>query len=642
MTGGAWAQGLDYGQYESLFGEPVTVSATGKPERVSDTPVLMDLITAEDIRRSGARDIPTLLSRLAGVDVSHASAGMTDLGIDGYIRPLTSRVMVLINGRQVYYDGYGVVFWQALPVEMAEIRQIEIIKGPQSALYGFNAVDGVVNIVTFDPIADRVDAVQARLGNHARRDVAATITQPLGEGAGMRLTAADDHAHDDGMVNRTPANAAYAENANRRSASLDAAVILPDASRARLEASHTDITGRAMVYNAFLDARIVTDSVRGSYAADSPIGRLDGSVYYTLVDIPWGDAQPVGPVHNYDSALVGQMSDLFKVGSADSFRLGLEARRNAMTSSILRGGTITGDLSAGSVMWDHKWSSRVSMVNALRYDYFKLGRSGSGPVQDLYTNDAFDRSVQGVSANSALVGKLTDDDALRFSFGRGLKLPTLANFGLPQHYLPQYSGRYFYENPNLAASANYDYRVGWDHRIAALDATARLSVFHDMTTKYVGTANLLVNRTPAVVSMMVPGSVTNGMEFDLQHKTREGWTWGANYTLDRLHEHLDQGLSDSLPEHKVHLNIGYAWDGWDAELYGSYVSGTKGIVINPGLPPTAAVGWVKGHSILSPHVGWQARDNLRVELTAENLWPYQDSLPQRMETSYYLSVTITY
>ncbi|WP_158240544.1 TonB-dependent receptor plug domain-containing protein [Telmatospirillum siberiense] len=641
-AGDAGAQGLDYGQYETLFGEPVTISATGKPERVSDTPVSMDLITAEDIRRSGARDIPTLLRRLAGLDVSHASTSISDVGIGGYIRPLTSRVMVLINGRQVYYDGFGVVFWPTLPVEMPEIRQIEVLKGAQSALYGFNAVDGVINIVTFDPISDPVNAVQTRFGNQARREVAAITTQPLGERAGVRITAAGDHAHDVGMVDKSAANVAYAKNPNRRSASLDAAVILPDDSKWRLEASHTDVTGRAIAYNAFLDARLVTDSVKGSYTADTAIGRMDGTVYYTLVDVPWGETQPVGSVHNYDSTLVGQLSDLFKIGPADSFRVGLEARRNAMTSSILRGGTIGGDLTAASLMWDRQWTPAISMVNAIRYDYFQLDRSGPGTVRDIYTNEDFNRSIQGISANSAVIDKLTENDSLRLSFGRGLKLPTLGNFGLLQHYVPQYSGRYFYENPNLAAAAVYDYRIGWDHRVAPLDATARLSVFHDVTTKYVGTANFLVNRTAAIVSSMVPGSVTNGVEFDLRHKTREGWIWGGNYTFDRLHEHFDQGLHDSLPEHKINLDVGYAWGEWDAELYGSYASATKGVIITPGLPPKTTVGRVKSRTILSPHVGWQAMDNIRLELAAENLWPYQDTLPQRMETSYYLTVTITY
>ena len=64
------------------------------------------------------------------------------------------RLLVLINGRQVYLDDYGRTAWQTLPVQIDEIRQIEVVKGPNSALFGFNAMGGVINIITFDPLAD--------------------------------------------------------------------------------------------------------------------------------------------------------------------------------------------------------------------------------------------------------------------------------------------------------------------------------------------------------------------------------------------------------------------------------------------------------------------------------------------------------
>ena len=62
-TGAARAQQMDYSSLQSLFGEPVTTSAVGKPQRISDVPMAMDIITAEDIRRSGARNIPQVLQR---------------------------------------------------------------------------------------------------------------------------------------------------------------------------------------------------------------------------------------------------------------------------------------------------------------------------------------------------------------------------------------------------------------------------------------------------------------------------------------------------------------------------------------------------------------------------------------------------
>ncbi|MDR3441133.1 TonB-dependent receptor plug domain-containing protein [Telmatospirillum sp.] len=641
MAKGALAQELDYGAYERLFGEPVTISATGKPERLSDTPVQMALISADDIRRSGARDIPTLLRRLAGVDVMHGSTANADVGIGGFIRSLASQVMVLINGRQVYFDAFGAVFWSSLPVELQEIRQIEVIKGAQSALYGFNAVDGVINIVTFDPVDDPINVVTARVGNQARREIAATTTVSPVEGAGLRLTVGGDHANDTGMITRTAIDNDFKKAANRRSASLDAKATLPDDSQVRIEASHTDVSGRTLAYNAFFDARVVTNSVKGDYSADSSLGRWNATAHYTTIDMPWVSSEPVGAQHNNDSMLVAQVSDLFKLGAVDSFRVGAEYRDDRFSSSSLQGGTVTGALMSSSLMWEREWSPSLSMVNAVRYDHFQLGRSGLGGARDFYSNSDFDRAVMGTSVNSALIDKLDDDDTLRLAFGRGLKLPSLVNFGQPVRYLPKYANVFLSENPNLLPVAVYDGRIVWDRRI--WDATtARMALFHDMTMKSVGAVSLLVNKRPTLFTMMTPGSLTNGVEFGLDHKAEAGWSWGANYVLDRLHEHMDQGLRNSLPEHKLNLNIGYAWGDWQADLYGSYTSATKGVVLQSGTPPIAAVGTIKAHSQLSPHLAWQARDNVRLELSAENLWPYQDSLLQKMETSYYLSVTISY
>ncbi len=69
VASAAHAQSIDYGAMEQLFGEPVTTSATGSPRRSTEVPVAMEIISADDIKRSGAVDLPTILSRVAGLDV---------------------------------------------------------------------------------------------------------------------------------------------------------------------------------------------------------------------------------------------------------------------------------------------------------------------------------------------------------------------------------------------------------------------------------------------------------------------------------------------------------------------------------------------------------------------------------------------
>jgi iron complex outermembrane receptor protein len=82
-----------------------------------------------------------------------------------YNSPKTSRLLVLVNGRQIYNDGYNEVNWLAIPVQLEETRQIVIVKGPSAALFGFNAVSGVVNIITFSPFYDDVDTASVSFEN---------------------------------------------------------------------------------------------------------------------------------------------------------------------------------------------------------------------------------------------------------------------------------------------------------------------------------------------------------------------------------------------------------------------------------------------------------------------------------------------
>ena len=80
-----------------------------------------------------------------------------DVGIRGYNETSNPRLLVLLNGQQVYLDDIGRTQWYTLPVELDEIRQIEIVKGPNTALFGFNAASGVINIITYDPMRESVN-----------------------------------------------------------------------------------------------------------------------------------------------------------------------------------------------------------------------------------------------------------------------------------------------------------------------------------------------------------------------------------------------------------------------------------------------------------------------------------------------------
>jgi iron complex outermembrane receptor protein len=662
--GAALAQSLDYGRFEGLFDEPVTMSATGKPERISDTPVTMDVITQDDIKRSGARDIPTLLQRLPGIDVYQGSPGTSEVSMGGFIQVFGSRVMVLLNGRQIYLGSFGAVFWSSLPVELHEIRQIEVIRGPQSALYGFNAVDGVINIVTFDPAQDApVTEATARLGNDARRDIAGSVTVPLASGIGLRITAAGDHAHDEGGLDM-PLSSVPSTDPDRKTLSMTLSASLPDGSRAGLEASHSDISERSVVAGTtqFFSARIQTDALKADYAVDTAVGRIGATASYTLYEIPEAQNESLGDFRLHDYSADGQVYDLFKPGPNDSIRLALEGRYESMNVANFSSGTLSGALAAGSAMWEHQFLPGLSMVNAVRYDRFQLGRSSAVLPGDIYTDKDFDRSLQGTSVNSSLIWRAGEEDTLRASFARGLSLPSLLNLGQLALFMPEYGGNYFYGNPNLNPSAVYEERIGWDHRVTDLDALARISLYHEQTMQIIATPRLTFPTPPppacgaanpyacsAVGYEPGTGIVVNGVQLQIDHKSRDGLAWGANYSWESLHPHTAEDasgtvplLQGSLPVHKVNATLGYGWGEWAADMRLFYSTSTKGVGVIANPYPQSAIIDTKDVMILAPHVIWSPSEQLSIDLSANNLWPYQDNLVQRNTPTYFLAITARY
>ena len=112
------AQSVDYGAMQQLFGEPVTTSATGRPQKVSEVPANMTIISQDDIRRSGATNIPDVLSFVAGLDVRRYGSVDADVAVRGYNQAFNPRLLVMVNGRQVYLDSDGFVAWQIIPIQI--------------------------------------------------------------------------------------------------------------------------------------------------------------------------------------------------------------------------------------------------------------------------------------------------------------------------------------------------------------------------------------------------------------------------------------------------------------------------------------------------------------------------------------------
>ena len=132
-----------------LLKEEETVSiATRHEQPISQAPSNVYVITDEDIRHSGATDIPTILRRVPGLEVMQVTGADFNVSVRGDNQLFANKILVMVDGRSIYIDGQGLVFWKSLPVTLPEIKRIEVLKGPASVEYGFNAFDGVINIIT--------------------------------------------------------------------------------------------------------------------------------------------------------------------------------------------------------------------------------------------------------------------------------------------------------------------------------------------------------------------------------------------------------------------------------------------------------------------------------------------------------------
>ncbi len=135
---------------EDVFAESIVTASKGAQSPL-DAPSSTSVITEQDIRLSGITKIPELLRRLAGVDIMEVTGGQSEVSIRGFNQRLSNKTLVLVDGRSVYADILGATIWQTLSIGVEDIQRIEVVRGPGSALYGADAFNGVVNIITKKP-----------------------------------------------------------------------------------------------------------------------------------------------------------------------------------------------------------------------------------------------------------------------------------------------------------------------------------------------------------------------------------------------------------------------------------------------------------------------------------------------------------
>jgi iron complex outermembrane receptor protein len=133
------------------FEEQVVVSASRAEEKLVNTPAAMTVIGSQQIQNSPGSNMGDLLRAVPGINVTQTSARDINFTTRGATSTLATSQLALVDGRSIYLDFFGMVMWDLVPANFHEIKRIEVVRGPASAVWGANAMSGVVNVILKTP-----------------------------------------------------------------------------------------------------------------------------------------------------------------------------------------------------------------------------------------------------------------------------------------------------------------------------------------------------------------------------------------------------------------------------------------------------------------------------------------------------------
>ena len=630
LLGGAQqvaAQSIDYSSFEDLFGEPITVGATGTPKRASEVPVNMTIITAEQIRRSGSRDIPEILRAYVGIDVQRTSQNNARVAIRG--RNVDSgRMRVLINGRDTFRTYEGVTQWASLPVSMAEIRQIEIVRGPSTSLYGANAVTGVINIVTFNPLSENISNITARIGSTGLKEVSGVATLQFGEGAGgIRISAS--HFEADIFDAPIPAiDIALRGEPDDNKISVDGLFQVADNIQWGVEFTYFEGVVNSMsefgvpAYGSMEDY-----SIKSSLSIDTSSGKWNlvahrnrnKEIRLTAITLETGDFIISSDIDATSDFI--ELSNSRTMGEKSSVRFSA-GYKNDVTDQFGIGGNFLGTgyvgirTLYGSALWDYAASEELTITGAARLDRLSPRRTAAEADFLPFTNDDY-QSFAELSINLGIVYKVTELDSLKLTYARGFNAPNLFQFGgnisVTEVFLPFAA---FGGGPNLRPSIVQQVELSYTTAIEDISGLLSIASYYRWDSGFFGTSTTgRVAPAPSGNLYAGPGVIgdfyTYGIELDLSSKSDTGLHWALRYSFAKTGGEIDRDpslgtfVADILPFTELELRdasskhiataiVGYEKNGFWVDALVNYKSGfdtVSGVVNIPGfLDPTVSIG----------------------------------------------------
>jgi len=526
---------------------PEVVTAAKELQPITESPAAVSIITAEDIRRSGATSLPDVLRMVPGLEVMEATASDFNVSARGFNRLLANKMLVLVDGRSVYQDMLGVTLWETLPLVLDDIERIEIVRGPGSALYGANAFNGVINIITKNP-RESADLAASRVTGNHDLDIASLTHAGRLRGADYKLSVASDRL------------GAWDETAN---AALGLDPISHKITRWNTSAQGAVgagvLTGYVGASNGHL--QILPDEAWGiiDYQSDLNYWNLVYEQPDLLVRGFWNHGEQVVlsdrddwvEFHTYDLEIQKNM----RIGADHYLILGAQGRRNKVHLSEEQDYL---QRIYGAYVQDHYTNERgLSGIAGVRYDHHPLtGHHVSPRLSVVYSP----RTGQGY----------------RISAATAYRNPSFFESYLDLHQGEVMPGVDLWWHGNLGVRAEKvtSYEIGYQALVSARVRWELNAFYNRVDNRIVKT---MVAGPPVLefTYLNSGGATAKGTETELEFVLSPTVRGFANYSYQHITDDQTGARIGSAPRHKVNLGLRYTSTRFSADAMIDHVSSTE-------------------------------------------------------------------
>jgi iron complex outermembrane receptor protein len=565
--------------YEFFDTEAKVVSAAKTPKSLRQAPATVYVVTAEQIKMSGAQTVWDALRGVPGMDVMATRSAHGEVSVRGINKPLNNRTLILVDGRTVLNALFQFASWDAIPIDMEEIDRIEVVEGPASALYGANALSGVINIITKRPDQLPKMTVKTGGGSHATR-LAHVLAADSGEnmdykvGYSWRSTDSFERSGD-------PAGGAGKVNAfwGWR---------LPRGVASDLSAGFSRFSTR---YGAGF-ASPVEEGKSGYYRWDVKSGKTHARFFSNFGRTTARDYQAIGNAPLRHVMYDGNLERTFSPSSRNSLIGGVGLRRTEAESPILDPDVVHKDLLSLFLEDDWQLRDRWGLVTSVRFDRDPLTRWRSSP-------------------RAAVIFNPDPVNTLRLSAGSGFRNPTLIenhmNFAdtFPLAGFPPFT------QVNLVTRGNTQLR---EEKINSLELAHRGSYgpIRSSATGFYYKLKDVIEAGSAVITSMVPPTLgeevsfenagvveARGGELALEAVLSPSLNVTVNYSYQTWRDTSNSGLNTrNSPQNKGNLGIHYREGGWTSGLWVHAVDRTRWEVFGTSLK-------LPGYVLVNVHLGYE-------------------------------------